>query len=118
MVGSSIWELFADAQGTEFQRQYERAMAGVPVEFEAYYVGLDCWFEVRAHPVSDGIAVYFRDVTERRASARERERLLLSTEVAQLELPHAAPPPGLTGLPNRCAPPGRLAEGMTAPRSD
>src|SRR3546814_18303264 len=73
MVGSSIWELFADAQGTEFQRQYERAMAGVAVEFAASYAGLDSWFEVRAHPVSSGLAVYFRDLTEPRASAPERD---------------------------------------------
>src|SRR3546814_21032518 len=76
MVGSSIWELFADAQGTEFQRQYERAMAGVAVEFEAYYAGLACWFEVRAPPVSDGIAVYFRAVPDRRAPSPDRARLL------------------------------------------
>jgi len=103
MVGRSIWDVFPDAVDTEFHRSYERAMAGEPVEFEEHYPALDAWYEVRAHPVRNGIAVYFRDVTSRRRAAEEREALLRSTETARNELAHAAMHDLLTGLPNRMA---------------
>jgi diguanylate cyclase (GGDEF)-like protein/PAS domain S-box-containing protein len=102
LIGTNVWRQFPDACGTEFYEQYGRAMRGDQVEFEAYYPGRDAWYEVRAHPLPyGGIAVYFRDVTARRAECLERERLLAQAERAKQELAHAATHDSLTGLANR-----------------
>jgi PAS domain S-box-containing protein len=70
ILGRNIWEQFAPAVGSVFEREYRRAMdTRVPVVFEEYYAPIDGWFEVRAYPSPEGIAVYFQDVTRRRRAA-------------------------------------------------
>ncbi|MER3479522.1 MAG: hypothetical protein C4327_03300 [Meiothermus sp.] len=73
LLGKGLWEEFAEAVGSEFHRQYTRALQeGVPVAFEAYYPPLQSWFEVQAHPEADGLAVYFQAINDRkRAEATE-----------------------------------------------
>ncbi|MCE5325849.1 MAG: PAS domain S-box protein [Planctomycetaceae bacterium] len=67
LLGRSIWDVFPDAIGTRFQREYERAAAeNVTAAFEEYYPPLGRWFEVHAYPSPSGLAIYFRDVTQRR----------------------------------------------------
>jgi len=61
-----LWEAFAETIGTEFEQQCRRAMdERRPIEFENYYTPWKQWFEVHAHPINDGLAVYFKDVTSR-----------------------------------------------------
>ncbi len=68
LLGQSVWGLFAGAEG--FKRQFEQAAAtGQAVAFEEFYAPLDGWFEVHAYPSSEGLSVYFRNVTERRRAA-------------------------------------------------
>ncbi|NEU58886.1 PAS domain S-box protein [Halorussus sp. MSC15.2] len=75
LVGENVWDVFSEAVGTTFQRQYERAMeTQEPVSFVEYYSPLSTWFEVRAYPSETGLSVYFRDVTERKERERELER--------------------------------------------
>ncbi|MEO8140606.1 MAG: PAS domain-containing protein, partial [Gemmatimonadota bacterium] len=78
LLGGSVWELFPEARGTEFQHQFERAVAdNAVVQFEEYYPPLGGWFEVRAYPSAQGLAVHFRDITEQH---RVREELRGSEE--------------------------------------
>lgn len=52
------------------------------VEVEDYYPGLGMWLELRAYPYAEGLAVYLRDVTQRREA---QERLtLLRTSIARI----------------------------------
>ncbi|WP_331235316.1 PAS domain-containing protein [Natronorarus salvus] len=76
LVGEDVWEMFPDAEGTAFEREYRRAMeTGEPASFTEYYPEpLDAWFEVNAYPDETGLSVYFRDVTERRRRVLELER--------------------------------------------
>ncbi len=71
LLRRTIWDEFPAAVGATFEREYRRAMAtGEPVAFDAYYPPpLDAWYEVRAYPGPEGLAVYFQDVTARRRSA-------------------------------------------------
>lgn len=68
LIGRHIWEEFPAAVGTGFQREYERAVASrQTVQFTEYYPPpLDIWLDVSAYPTADGLAIYFRDITERR----------------------------------------------------
>ena len=92
LLGQTIWETFPAAVGSDFDIQYRHAAStGQPVAFDAYYPEpLNAWYEVRAWPSPDGLAIYFLDVTERRAAheaaqdAISRARLLsrISEELA------------------------------------
>lgn len=65
LVGADFWEAFPAAAGTQFQREYESVLkSGEPTSFRARYDPLDAWFEVDAYPDGDGLAIYFRDVTD------------------------------------------------------
>jgi serine phosphatase RsbU (regulator of sigma subunit)/PAS domain-containing protein len=70
LIGNVIWDLFPAAVGSDFEVHYRAAMATAePAAFEAYYPApLDAWFEVRAWRNTDGLAVYFLDVTARHRS--------------------------------------------------
>jgi PAS domain S-box-containing protein len=74
-IGTTVWELFPEAVGSEFQEAYEQAMeTQTTVRFESYYEPLGTWFEVVAYPSESGLSVYFDDVTERVESQRDLER--------------------------------------------
>ncbi len=77
LIGRNHWEVFPASVGTSLEREFRRAMAeGVSVQFEHYYEPWGRWFENKAYPSRDGsLAVYFRDVTERKHGL-EMERLL------------------------------------------
>ena len=78
LLGKNLWEMFPEARGTQYEDQYRRAVREqVPVTFEEYYPPLQLWTEVRAYPSSEGLAIYFRDVSERLAA---REALRTSEE--------------------------------------
>lgn len=76
LLGEVLWDQFPQALGTVFESQLRRALSdNVPVEFENYYPPLQTWFEIRVVPAEDGLAMYFRDVTDLRKS-REQVKLL------------------------------------------
>lgn len=67
LLGRTVWEKFPEFVGTNFQTECERAMAdGKTASFEAYYAPLGAWRKVHVYPSAQGLAVYFRDVTEKR----------------------------------------------------
>ena len=78
LLGKDLWEEYPATLGTEIEHQYRRAVAEqVAVSLETFYPPHDRWYEIRAHPSSDGLSVYFRDVTVRRRqedALREGER--------------------------------------------
>lgn len=88
LIGKSVWEEFPEAIGSTFEQEFRRAIAEqVNVDFEAFFPSYDCWYEVHAYPSSAGLAVYFRDISERKQSVEvllERTRLAeLSADIGQ-----------------------------------
>ena len=77
MLGRVYWELFPTYVGTKHEEEFQRAvLEHVSVQFESHYEPWSCWFEVKAYPSKDGgLAVYFRDITERKHGLM-MERLL------------------------------------------
>ncbi len=72
LIGRAVWEVFPEAVGTIFDIQFHQAVdTGQTVVFEAYYPPLDLWVAVRAHPTEDGLAVYFLDISAKRAAEQE-----------------------------------------------
>ena len=75
LVGRSHWERFPGTFDSALGQMYRRAVAEQePHLLEHCYRfpdGRERWFEVRAFPVGERLAVLFRDVTERRALQEE-----------------------------------------------
>ena len=88
LLGGSIWELFPDAVGAAFEREYRRAVdTGRAVSFEAYYPApLDGWYELRAWPSPDGLSVYFVDITARKEDQQAAEQAQRDAEQANARL--------------------------------
>jgi PAS domain S-box-containing protein len=68
LLGECVWEMFPHAQGTKFYEECHRAVeSGQSVHFEEFYPEpLNSWLECHCYPSSEGLAVYFRDVTDRK----------------------------------------------------
>ena len=67
MVGNNLWDKYKDAVDSDFYRQYHKAVnTENTVSFEEYYPVLKKWFEVTAYPSSNGLSVYFKDITLRK----------------------------------------------------
>lgn len=82
ILGMNVWDLFPNSANTTIYAELRRAMEdGVPVHFEEHYAPFDIWLEVDAYPAKDGLAVFGRDVTERR---RFNERLQQTQKLESL----------------------------------
>lgn len=80
MLGRTLWEVFPEFAGSQFESACRRAMdEGVTVHFEEYCAPLDAWFQQTMYPAADGITVYVRDITERKrmeAALDEQQRFI------------------------------------------
>ncbi|WP_414585081.1 PAS domain S-box protein [Scytonema sp. PCC 10023] len=89
LIGKHVWnEVFPNEVGSIAYHELHRAVAEqVPVSWEELGQPIERWLEVNAYPSAEGVAVYFRDVTERKQAEAERERLLqeLETERTRFE---------------------------------
>jgi PAS domain S-box-containing protein len=84
MLGRSIWELFPAMVGSESYEHLQRAMRERrPVDYEALSRVTGRWVEGHAYPREEGVAVFFRDVSERKRLEETRRYLdELSTALA------------------------------------
>ncbi|MFQ4137652.1 PAS domain S-box protein [Nodosilinea sp. PGN35] len=89
LIGKQVWtEVFPQLVGGIAYEAMHRAIAEqIPVAWEELGEPLQRCLEVQAYPSAEGLAVYFRDVTDRKQAEAEREQLLheLETERAQFE---------------------------------
>ena len=84
---ANLFESFPAAESSGFAAHYRKVMQErVSVQFQEFYPEpLNKWFEVHASPSQDGVAVFFRDVTERlrtEASLRQAEKLAATGRMA------------------------------------
>ncbi len=82
LLGRVIWEEYPGLQGTEFEEAYRRtAKELITRSVTSYYADHDRWYEVHVYPATEGISVYFRDVSE-----RKRNEAVLAAQKRALEL--------------------------------
>lgn len=75
LLNQNLWQAFPEAVGSQFYHEYHRAMeSGTCVEFTSHYPPLGACFEVRAFPGASGLAVCFRDITERKSREKQYRR--------------------------------------------
>lgn len=67
LVGQYFWDEFPKSVDSEFHKNYRKVMADrTPLHFEEYSRSLSKWIGANVLPVANGIAIYFRDVTDQR----------------------------------------------------
>ena len=78
LLGASLWDRYPEFAGGIVETEFRRALSSAsPVHFENDQEILDGWYEFNAYPASGGeIAVYFRDITER----KQYESLVLAAK--------------------------------------
>lgn len=82
LIGKNMWDLIPNARHSKGFDHFQKALAEQKsVEFEEFYAPLNAWFEVRLHPIADGLSVYVRDITRRKLA--ETAFLKLSNAVEQ-----------------------------------
>ena len=88
LLGKKLLDEFPQALGSDSYLEIERAMKeGVTTEFETVSPVLGRWVSGRAYPSSEGVSVYFWDVTERKRTEvalreiREAERLRIARDL-------------------------------------
>src|SRR3954451_22519956 len=87
LLGRCVWDLFPFIVGTEMERQMRRAAdERVTCEFQGNDEARERFYENRACPTPDGgVAVYFRDITDRmQAEERLRRSEALLAEAQEL----------------------------------
>ena len=86
IVGKTLWELYPDVRGSEFEQHYRAAMEDrKPRTFQAYYAPQGMWLENRLYPAGDGLALFYRDVSWQRDLERQlAERSRQQAAVARL----------------------------------
>jgi diguanylate cyclase (GGDEF)-like protein/PAS domain S-box-containing protein len=82
LLGRVLWDVFPGSRA-EFGSDFERALSDqVTASFERHYAPLQSWFEVRAYPHPHGLAVYFRDISERHRQEQELRQSEMLLEAA------------------------------------
>jgi PAS domain S-box-containing protein len=89
VLGKTHWEAHPEAGpelGELFRRAMEEQQAAALEHNYKWPDGRDTWIDMRAYPVRDGLAVFYRDITERRVAeesqrqSEERHRFLLTLD--------------------------------------
>jgi len=83
----TFWEIYPHLLGTELERIYRSVMrTGVKTSAEYYSERIDAWLDVSVYPTDDGIALFYRDITDRKgaeflrdASVRQLRQVLETT---------------------------------------
>jgi PAS domain S-box-containing protein len=76
IVGKRLWDVFKDSIDSESYKQYHRAIASNEViQFEDFFKPSNKWYEVSAYPSVPGVAVYFKDITDRKRSEIQLNQL-------------------------------------------
>ncbi|KAM3095238.1 PAS domain-containing protein [Phormidesmis sp. 146-12] len=94
MIGKTHWEMWDWSPGTIVEQNYRQAVAtGLPVEFEVLYEPLQMWLEIHAYPTSEGLNLYFRNITDRKETEAK-----LHEQFEEIEVIYNTAPIGLAVL--------------------
>jgi PAS domain S-box-containing protein len=67
LLGKNVWELFPYGKERRYFREYDHALREqVSVHFEEFNAFNGMWVSASAYPIKSGLAIYFRDITEKK----------------------------------------------------
>ena len=74
LIGKNIWEVFPVLKNSVFENHILTALSSKkPVNFEYYSEVIGDWFDESLYPSDDGVSVFFRSVSQRKAAEKELE---------------------------------------------
>ena len=83
LLGKTLWQEFPETVGTRIERECRQAIQEQRTgRLEAFYPLLKTWFHFHIYPTEAGLAVYFQDITQRRAE--QAQLRLLETAVSRV----------------------------------
>jgi PAS domain S-box-containing protein len=86
-LGKTYWELFPSLVGQVVEQEYRRAIAEqVAVHLEVLYEPTGDWFETHAYPCTQGLGIYFRNITDRKRAEAARTKFLATIEASLNEI--------------------------------
>ena len=81
VLGRNYWDVWPELKGTRFEQEYRRVTTEKEtLHFEEFDVAHERWMEVHACPYESGIAIFFRDVSNRRKAEASRAQLAAIVE--------------------------------------
>jgi PAS domain S-box-containing protein len=87
LLGKSLWELFPQTRGQPFEAAADRALATQEMTFVQVHFALTrSWFECRIYPSSNGLSVFFHDITQRKRA----QDLVLGQSAVLEQIAHGA----------------------------
>lgn len=71
-IGKNIWEVHPALKETAFYNKYHEALATTKVqELEWYYAPIKTWFNAKMYPATDGITIFYRNITKQKNTELE-----------------------------------------------
>ncbi|MGV3503473.1 MAG: PAS domain S-box protein [Adhaeribacter sp.] len=68
----SFWEIFGESKPGKIHQEYlQMLQSQAPVQFEDFFPKQDAWLEINLSPVQEGLAMCFRDITERKKNQEQ-----------------------------------------------
>src|SRR3954469_19007208 len=74
-LGREVFAMFPGIVGTEAEHNFRRALREQwAITYDFLYPPRRRWFEIHVYPSSEGLAVYFREISDRKAADAARSR--------------------------------------------
>lgn len=87
ILKKNLWEVFSDSVDPGTRSYYEASMQnGKKKHFETFYKKNSAWYDVTSYPSSEGLSVFFKDITHRKASEDRLKELNKSLRAHTREL--------------------------------
>jgi PAS domain S-box-containing protein len=75
LIGAKLWQVFPEADREIFIQLQETMSVQRPASLETYRARRDTWYAINAFPSSQGLAIYFRDITEQKQAVEVRRQI-------------------------------------------
>lgn len=98
LIGHNLWDVFPELmESSTYTYAHQALSQQIPIEYEEFYPLFGRWFAVRLYPSSQGLSVYFLDITERKqteAALRESEERFRNLAESMPQIVWSANPDG------------------------
>ncbi|WP_460206092.1 ATP-binding protein [Scytonema sp. NUACC21] len=89
VLGKTLWEEWPASANSNLMVQYEYAISHqVPVHFEHHYYSppdFNVWLEIHAYPSTEGLGIFFRDISDRKLAEAELKQSKQELEIRVAE---------------------------------
>lgn len=91
LIGNHVWEnVFPERVGVPVYQELQRVLnEKVPAVFEIFDPVLEKWVEAHAYPSTEGVSVYFHDISDRKTNEFKRQQAEAELREAHVQLESA-----------------------------